>query len=178
MSLKYLLISGSPRKGNTDFILSKIYKTIEGKKELIFLKNKNIKNCIGCLSCHDKPECVIKDDMDKIRKKMLNVDVLIIGTPNYFDNISGLLKNFIDRTHPFYKKELLKGKKIFLIMVGGGNSKISKKYLEITMRGFVKYLKLDLIQTYCFKALNPKDVEQNPNSIKQISKIINDIILK
>ena len=176
MPLKYLLVSGSPRAGNTDFILSKIYKTIEGKKELIFLKNKNVKNCIGCLNCHNKPECVIKDDMDEIREKMLNADVLIIGTPNYFDNVSGLLKNFMDRMHPFYKNELLKGKKLFLIMVGGGDVEISKKYLEITTRGFVKYLKLDLIKTYCFKALNQKDVERNPNAIKQISKIINDII--
>ena len=109
---KALLISGSPRKGNTDFVLSKIYENISDDKELIFLREKQIKHCIGCLNCHNKPECVINDDMSEIRKKMLDSDVLIIGTPNYFDNISGLLKDFVDRTHPFYKAGLLKGKKL------------------------------------------------------------------
>jgi multimeric flavodoxin WrbA len=57
--------------------------------------------------------------MTEIRNKMLDSDNIIIGTPNYFDNISGLLKDFVDRTHPFYKFELLKGKKLVLIMIGG-----------------------------------------------------------
>lgn len=175
MPLKYLLISGSPRKGNTDFILSEIYKTIKQDKEIIFLKNKKIKHCLGCLSCDYKPQCAIKDDMDEIRDKMLNADVIIIGAPNYFDNVSGLLKDFIDRTHPFYKEKLLKGKKLFLIMVGGGDVKISEKYLNMTMRGFVKHLEFNLIKSYCFKALNPKDVEQDFSSVKKISKIAREI---
>ena len=53
---KILLISGSQRKGNTDFALSTILNKIEGEKELIFLRDKNIKHCLGCLSCHDRPE--------------------------------------------------------------------------------------------------------------------------
>lgn len=38
---KILFISGSPRKGNTEFVLNKIYKAVKGKKELILLRNKN-----------------------------------------------------------------------------------------------------------------------------------------
>ena len=172
---KYLLISGSPRKGNTDFVLSKLFENINDEKELIFLRDKKIKHCIGCLSCHDKPQCVIDDDMTKIRDKILDFDVIIIGSPNYFDNISGLLKDFVDRTHPFYKQELLKDKKLILIMVGGGEIQGSQKYLNSTMYGFVKYLKFNLIDSYCFRGLNPDDLRQNSDSLSKITEIIEKI---
>ncbi|MCK4553994.1 flavodoxin family protein [Candidatus Parcubacteria bacterium] len=172
---KILLISGSPRKGNTDFVLSTIFDKVDDNKELIFLRDKEIKHCMGCLSCHNKAECVINDDMTEIRDKILDSDIIIIGTPNYFDNISGLLKDFVDRTHPFYKAESLKGKKLILIMVGGGKIEGSQKYLDHTMYGFVKYLKFDLVGSYCFKALNPNDLKQNPEDISKIDKIIGKI---
>ncbi len=168
----YLFISGSPRKGNTDFVLSKINENIKGDKELIFLKDKKIKHCIGCLSCHEKPECILNDDMTEIRNKMLDSDIIIIGTPNYFGNISGLLKDFVDRTHPFYKAELLKNKKLILIMVGGGNIEDTKKYLDAAMHGFVRYLKLDLIGSYCFKALYNNDLKKDSDSDIQINEIV------
>lgn len=169
---KTLLISGSPRKGNTDFVLSRIFDKLNGDKELIFLKDKNIKHCIGCLSCHEKPECVLDDDMAEIGEKMLSADIMIVGTPNYFDNVSGLLKDFIDRTHPFYKSELLKDKKVILIMVGGGGVSGSQKYLGHSMYGFVKYLKLNLIGSYCFQALNQNDLKKDPDSILKIDEIV------
>lgn len=172
---KYLFISGSPRKGNTDFVLSKIFGSINEDKDMIFIRDKKIKHCVGCLSCHNKPECIMKDDMGEILNKMLNSKVIIIGTPNYFDNVTGLIKDFIDRTHPFYKSASLKGKKLILIMVGGGKVAGSAKYLNESTAGFVKYQKLDLAGSYCFEALHLNDLKQNPESQLQINKIIEKI---
>lgn len=172
---KVLIISGSPRKGNTDFALDSVFDGVKYEKEIIFLRDKKIGHCIGCLSCHEKPECVIEDDMTEIREKMVEADVLIIGTPNYFDNVSGLLKNFADRTHPLYKAELLKDKKLILVMVGGGKADISREYLNHTMHGFVKYLKLNLIGSYCFQALHQNDLKENSEAVLEIEKIIEKI---
>jgi multimeric flavodoxin WrbA len=172
---KVLLISGSPRKGNTDFILSTIYNKLDSNKELVFLKDKEIKHCIGCLNCHDKPQCIINDDMTEIRSKLIDADIIVIGTPNYFDNITGLLKDFVDRTHPFYKAESLKGKKLILIMVGGGKIEGTQTYLSHTMYGFVKYLKFNLVGSYCFNGLNQNDLKQNSLSILKIDEIIRKI---
>lgn len=176
--VKSIFISGSPRKGNTDYILQKVFDSIKGDKELIFLREKNIKHCIGCLSCHNNPKCVIKDDMDDIRSKMLNSDFIVIGTPNYFDNVTGLLKDFIDRTHPLYTPTLLKGKKLILIMVGGGEVEGSAQYLRECTDGFVKYQELDLIGSYCFQGLNPNDVEKDSDSESKIQEIIEEISRK
>ncbi len=172
---KILFISGSPRNGNTNFVLSEIYKSVEtDHKELIFLKDKDIKFCKGCLACHLKPKCTIKDNMDDILTKMINSDIFIIGTPNYFDNVSGLMKNFIDRCHPLYKKALVRNKKTILIFVGGGETKGTKKHLNLSFFGFIEYLKLELLSSYSFQALNLKDLSKK-DILKDISKIVKKI---
>ena len=170
----YLLISASPRSGNTQFVLNEIYKKLSGEKELISLKDKKIKHCRGCLSCHEKPECVIKDDMEGIRKKVLDSGVLIIGTPNYFGNVSGLMKDFIDRCHPFYKKELLKDKKVFFVFIGGGEKEDTREYMKNSISGFLKYLKLDSIGFYTFKALKNDELRKN-NIESDIKRIVKEI---
>jgi len=71
--------------------------------ELILLRKTNIKMCLGCLACEeggkDRPGiCKIKDDMNVIYPKLLEADCLVFGTPAYFELVSGILKNFMDRT--------------------------------------------------------------------------------
>lgn len=172
---KILFISGSPREGNTNYVLRQIYELIDNDhKELIFLNDLNISFCKGCLTCHNRPECIIKDDMDKLYKKMINSDIFVIGSPNYFDNVSGIMKNFIDRCHPFYKEGVIKGKKIILIFVGGGKIKGTKKYLNSSFYGFVKYLKLELIGSHSFQALELNDIKKIDIS-SEISKIAEDL---
>lgn len=172
---KILFISGSPRNGNTNFLLSNIYEAIDTPhKELILLKDKDIKFCKGCLACHSRPKCAINDDMENILTKMIKADLFVIGTPNYFENISGMMKNFIDRCHPLYKNKLLKDKKIIFVFVGGGESKGTKKFLNFSIFGFVKHLKLNLIGSYAFQALNIRDLN-NKNISKDISKIVRKI---
>ena len=173
--VKCLLISGSPRKGNTDFILSKILEGIKGDGELILLKDKKIHGCTGCLSCLNRQRCIINDDMTEIMDKMVNSDIIIIGTPNYFGNVTGLLKDFMDRAFPLYKSKSLKNKKLFLIMVGNGDVKSSEKHLNEAMGGFIYDFELDLIDSYCFKAFYPDDVKQDPKSISKINEIIERI---
>jgi len=48
--------------------------------------------------------------MQEIYPKLLAADVIILGTPAYFYMLSGLLKNFLDRTCPIWTK--LEGKKL------------------------------------------------------------------
>jgi multimeric flavodoxin WrbA len=169
---KYLFISGSPRKGNTEFALSKIYESLDAEKDLILLREKNIKHCQGCLGCHENPVCAINDDMKEILEKMKWADVLIIGSPNYFENITGLLKDFMDRTHPLYKQKLIKGKKIALIFVGGGEEAGTEKFLKEATYGFVKHLGLDLIGVFIFRALEASDLQKDNEQIKIIDEVI------
>lgn len=172
---KTLIISGSPRKGNTEFILNKIYDSIDSDKDLLLLRTKNIKRCTGCFYCHENKACPIQDDMQEIYQKMLEADVIILGTPNYFDNVTGLTKDFIDRTNPFYETDKLKGKKLITIVVGGGKIKNSERVGEYALQYFADAHDLDVIGKYYFQALFPKDLENSKEERQTIEDIINKL---
>lgn len=114
--MRVIGISGSPRKGNTEWMVGRVLAAAGeagAETELILLRQKDIKLCRGCLTCEvgreQKPGvCVIKDDMAPLLAKMLGADGIVFGTPVYFYLLSALLKNFMDRTVPIWP--LLKGK--------------------------------------------------------------------
>lgn len=114
--MKIVGICGSPRKGNTEWMLRKLLEgaSKEGAdSELILLREKDIRTCDGCLSCEAggkqrKGICRIRDDMQEIYPKLVEADGLALGTPVYFEMLSGLLKNFIDRTCPIWPRLELK----------------------------------------------------------------------
>lgn len=116
-------ISGSPRKGNTEWMVARLLKLLaeDGHQtEIVLLRKLTIKNCNGCLACDvggkdRKGVCKIRDDMQDIYPKLLEADLIILGTPVYFDMLSGMLKNFMDRTCAIWPK--LEGKKLAGIAV-------------------------------------------------------------
>ena len=166
-----LLISGSNRNGNTNFILSEIEKNIPNSEKILFSKC-NIEYCKGCLACYKTNRCMIKDDMDKIINKIIKADLVIFGVPTYFDNVTGLFKNFMDRLNSLYKSEMIKYKKVIFIFTGGGKEDATKEEMDKAVYGLIKYLKLNVIQEYTYQALNAHDVE---NQTEKIKKMINEI---
>jgi multimeric flavodoxin WrbA len=104
--MKVIGVCGSPRKGNTEWMLKKLLDEVVAggvETELILLREKHVKGCDGCLSCEvggnqRKGSCRIQDDMQILYPKLMKADGIAFGTPVYFDMLSGLLKNFMDRT--------------------------------------------------------------------------------
>ncbi|NNG67597.1 flavodoxin family protein [Caldanaerobacter subterraneus] len=96
--MNVLYISGSPRKKSNTDILLKLTMSVTGGK-FIKLVDYNIKPCLACWACQKEGECPIKDDMTKeLIPMLLESDAIVIGSPVFFNNISGQLKAFIDRT--------------------------------------------------------------------------------
>jgi len=121
--MKVIGICGSPRKGNTEWMLKRLLEAAAksgAETELILLREKDIKDCDGCLTCavggkERKGICRIQDNMPAIFTKLVEADGLALGTPVYFEMLSGLLKNFMDRTCPIWPK--LEGKPVVGIAV-------------------------------------------------------------
>lgn len=119
--MKVLGISGSPRKGNTELLVREALKAAEKAgaiTQLVLLKNLEIKHCDGCLRCDEDGTCRTNDEMQELYKRMETADAIIIGSPTYYENVPGLLKDFIDRSNPFYTNKKLKGKLGGIIVVG------------------------------------------------------------
>lgn len=120
--MKIIILNGSPRKnGSTAKILHKLEENLltldDVQVEFIDLIDKNIQPCRGCCSCYKTGHCFIKDDADNISELIENSDGLIIGSPTYASNISGTLKQFIDRGH-FVIEQLLHNKYAVSIATG------------------------------------------------------------
>jgi len=120
--MKIVIINGSPRKNGAT---AKILKYIEEiliteehencKIDFINVNECDIQTCIGCSACFKIGKCLINDEGNKIASKISNADAVIIGSPVYASNVTGVLKNFIDRGN-FVMGQLLCNKKVFNIV--------------------------------------------------------------
>lgn len=113
--MKILAINGSHRAGqNTATLLSLALEeaaALGAETELVELSQLDIGYCIGCNRCLGKPACSLSDDMDELKEKMLAADGIILGSPDYFANVTARMKCFIDRTRPLHMtSNQLKGK--------------------------------------------------------------------
>lgn len=77
-------------------------KAAGAEVENIFLVKKKIVHCRGCLTCWIKTPgvCMHKDDMAPLLEKYLESDIIVMATPVYVENITGLAKDFMDRLIP------------------------------------------------------------------------------
>ncbi|WP_319378687.1 flavodoxin family protein [uncultured Methanocorpusculum sp.] len=94
---------GSYRKGgNTDTAVRTVLEgamNLGADVEAVYLNDYTITDCIGCEACKTTFECVIRDDMQKIYAKIMEADGVVIGSPTYFYNVTGIIKKMIDRLY-------------------------------------------------------------------------------
>ena len=110
--IKYTIlgISGSPRKGATDFIvnfaLDLIKEKLEAEIHYFSVANKKINYCVHCDYCiKEKKGCIHKDDMQELYPLMEEADAWIIGTPIYQGSLSAQTKAILDRTRALVAKD-------------------------------------------------------------------------
>jgi multimeric flavodoxin WrbA len=113
--MKVMAIVGSPRRGgNTELLVDRV---IEGCRsggnaeiEKVFIADRNIQYCSGCLTCTFPPpgtgKCVLRDDMDILIEQVRESDAFIFGTPNHMRTVSAPLLNFLARMLPLLRYEI------------------------------------------------------------------------
>ena len=98
---KVIVISTSLRAGSNSHAMAEQFaegaKASGNQVELISLRGKEIKFCVGCLSCQKTGACVFKDDVPAIMDSVLNADVVCWATPIYYYEMSGQMKTLIFR---------------------------------------------------------------------------------
>ena len=125
------LLGSAKKKGNTATVLGWVeeeLKSLGHVVERIYLNNKTIGGCLGCIKCQENPDeiaCVQKDDAIDIMEQMIASEVILYASPIYFWSFSAQIKALIDRGYSMvtnYKKpawtSLLEGTRIGLLVTG------------------------------------------------------------
>jgi len=104
LPVKILGISASIRRsGNSEYLLKKALKAIENidsnifKTEIYSFTGKVLSPCLGCLSCLDFKDCILRDDFDEIKEKWLEADGIIYSVPVFHLGLPAHFKSFLDR---------------------------------------------------------------------------------
>lgn len=119
---------GSPRKnGNTDRLIQEILNSaslIGVVTEIVYLNDLNVRECQACMQCKEKDlRCAVNDDMQELYPLIEASDAVVLGSPIYIGNVTGLMKTFIDRWYAYAGvpdvKKLPPGKRVLLVLPYG-----------------------------------------------------------
>ena len=155
---KVIVITTSLRaKSNSDILAERL---IAGAKdaghdvELIGLKGKTVKFCIGCLACQKTQKCVLKDDAVEIAEKVKNADTLVFVTPIYYYEMSGQMKTLLDRMNPLYPSDY-KFRRVYLLSVAAEDEETTPEKAVNGLQGWVDcFEKAELADTLFCGGIN------------------------
>jgi len=176
--MKVLGLSGSMRKdGNTAQLIKVILKRCEDagiETKFISLAGKKILPCLGCEKCKKKKWCVVEnDDWSEIVQEIMDCEVLVIGSPTYYYDICGHLKNFIDRTYSLYHDRKLAGRRGIAVAVQaqkGANRTIQ------TIEGFLSSHEFSSLGSVKGTGYNEGDVLNDEEAVKKAEKTADKIV--
>jgi multimeric flavodoxin WrbA len=70
--------------------------------EIVYLYDLGFKGCTGCHSCKlldgsRFARCAMRDDLTPVLQKAIDADVLLVGSPIYFGDVTGETRSFLER---------------------------------------------------------------------------------
>jgi multimeric flavodoxin WrbA len=174
--MKVTAFVGSGRKKHTykatERFLKKLQTLGDVEYEIVMLSDYNLQACKGCCLCMDMGEelCPLKDDRDKLIRKIHDSDGIVFASPNYSFQVSSLMKIFIDRLAFCLHRPRFFGKTYTSIVVQGtyGGADIVK-YLDFVGKG----LGFNTVKGCCISTLEPiteKTQRKNDETIDRLAE--------
>jgi multimeric flavodoxin WrbA len=156
MIMKILAVYGSPNKqGNTAKVADAVLAGLDKKYQVskVYLYDKVIQNCRACEGAnefHKERYCQFDDDFTRELVPLINsADIIIISSPVWFGQITGILKTFIDRWYTYindaFEIRILPGKKFITITSSAAPDDVFlsvSEYLNYWLTTFFKMEKI------------------------------------
>jgi multimeric flavodoxin WrbA len=99
-----IALVGSARRNGvtyraTRLLLDRLEAQGDVRTELAFLSERNLGLCRGCKACFLRGEehCPLHDDRDALFESMMRADGVVLASPVYSFQVSGVMKVFLDR---------------------------------------------------------------------------------
>lgn len=126
--MSILFINGSPNKnGNTAELAEKL---MNGKSH----QTLNLVDYKG----YGYGQHFADDQFDEIVEKMKEADTIVVGSPVYWHNMSGMVRNLIDRFYGPVPSGALKGRKYVFLFQGAAPEGWMLEKAEYTMSRFAR----------------------------------------
>ena len=134
--MKTLIFNGSPRKnGDTMEMIKKLTENLDGEIKIVNAYNSEISPCIDCRYCWKRNGCAIKDGMQEIYDYIQDCDNVVIASPIYFAELSGMLlalgsrlQTYVSAKYMRKETPIAKPKKGAVILAGGGSGGAERAY--------------------------------------------------
>ncbi len=149
--MKIVILEGSPNiHGSSNMLADGFRRGAQDaghSVEIIDAAHAGIRPCTGCVHCGYEGPCVQKDEMESIRKKILDADMMVFVTPLYYYGMSAQLKTLIDRFCAFNSSIQRKHMKSALLAAAWNSDDWTFEALESHYRTLVRYLNLEDVGT-------------------------------
>ncbi|KZX10373.1 flavodoxin family protein [Methanobrevibacter filiformis] len=182
--MKIMGIVGSPRRDGTTYtIVEKLLNSEEEQKheyEIHRLNSLNINPCQACYYCKENDGCDLDDDMVNLYKELYDSDLIVIGSPIYFGEVTSQTKLFIDRLYGLYnnKKREFKDKKVLLIYTyANSDENTYNNYIENQKKYLYDFVGFKIIETIKLHGIaEKKDYLNNKELIEKLETIKTNLI--
>ena len=144
--MKILFINGSPNKNGNTAALAK--ELLNGKEyETLSLTDHKI---------YSYGQEYDDDEMDLVLSKMKDADVIVVGSPLYWHNICGAVRDMLDRFYGPVAPGELSGKTMFFLFQGAAPEQWMLEAGEYTMKRFAALYGM----TYAGMATNRQEAKK------------------
>ena len=126
--MSILFINGSPNKNGNTAALAK--ELLKGKEyETLNLVDYKI---------YSYGQEFLDDQLGQIISRMKEAEVIVIGSPLYWHNICGLVRDVLDRFYGLVEQGEFSGKPLYFVFQGAAPEKWMLEAGEFTMKRFAK----------------------------------------
>lgn len=124
--MKILFINGSPNKnGNT----AELANALIGTKEYEALSLTDYK-------IYSYGQSYADDQLNEVISKIAGADTVVIGSPLYWHNICGSVRNMLDRFYGLVEQGEFSGKMLYFVFQGAAPEKWMMEAGEFTIKRF------------------------------------------
>lgn len=145
--MKIIVLMGSPNpKGSTSILVEQFRRGAEESGhavEVIDVCRADVHPCIGCVRCGYEGPCVQKDDVEEIRRKLLDADMVVFATPLYYYGMTAQLKTVIDRFCAYNSSLNSRHLKSALLTVAWNADDWTFEALEAHYKTLVRYINFE-----------------------------------
>lgn len=189
--MKIVCLNGSPLKqGNTATMIRTFSETAAERGasvETVHLNELTYRGCQSCMDCKGKTDhCTVEDDLTAVLDAVREADVLVLGSPIFFGEVSSQLKGFIDRSFSFLNpgfasgnmpSRLKPGKTLVMILPQGAPDETSFNDVYPRYAGFYKWF--GYAQRYELRGCglgNPDEASENDDLLERIRNVAREIV--